>query len=59
MEKTKIFSGKHELCAEAVTTLHFLDIFVRKSKLPRNVLTDHLPVIILNQYEYLSLSVKS
>ncbi|XP_065361019.1 WASH complex subunit homolog 5 [Calliphora vicina] len=52
-------SAKHELCAEAITTLHFLDIFVRKTKLPRNVLSERLPLIILNQYEYLGLSLKS
>ena len=44
---------------EAITTIHFLEIFIRKTKLPRNVLTDRLPVLILNQYEYLGLSLKS
>ncbi|XP_061388167.1 WASH complex subunit homolog 5 [Musca vetustissima] len=52
-------SAKHELCPEAITTLHFLEIFVRLSHLPRSVLTERLPVIILNQYEYLGLSVKN
>ncbi|KAI8126229.1 putative WASH complex subunit strumpellin [Lucilia cuprina] len=52
-------SNKHELCNEAITTLHFLDIFVRKTKLPRQVLSERLPLIILNQYEYLGLSLKS
>uniref|UniRef100_A0A1I8NPM8 WASH complex subunit strumpellin n=2 Tax=Stomoxys calcitrans TaxID=35570 RepID=A0A1I8NPM8_STOCA len=51
--------AKHELCSDVITTLHFLEIFVRKSHLPRSVLTDRLPVIILNQYEYLGLNVKS
>ncbi|XP_075161165.1 WASH complex subunit strump [Haematobia irritans] len=52
-------SAKHELCPEVITTLHFLEMFMRKSQLPRSVLIERLPVIILNQYEYLGLSIKN
>uniref|UniRef100_A0A1A9W7M3 WASH complex subunit strumpellin n=1 Tax=Glossina brevipalpis TaxID=37001 RepID=A0A1A9W7M3_9MUSC len=52
-------SGKNELSAEVVTTLHFMETFTSLCKLPRTVLTEHLPVIILNQYEYLGSSAKT
>ncbi|XP_011207419.2 WASH complex subunit homolog 5 [Bactrocera dorsalis] len=51
-------SAKSELGVEATTALHFLQMFVRLAKLPRTVLTERCPTIILNQFEYLAISNK-
>ncbi|XP_053956653.1 WASH complex subunit homolog 5 [Anastrepha ludens] len=52
-------STKNELCTEATTALHFLEMFIRLAKLPRTVLSESCPAIIVNQIEYLSVSNKT
>ncbi|XP_037938965.1 WASH complex subunit homolog 5 [Teleopsis dalmanni] len=52
-------TAKNELGQELTTIMHFLEVFVRMSKTPRSVLTERIPPIILNQFQYLSINVKS
>ncbi|XP_067646420.1 WASH complex subunit homolog 5 [Eurosta solidaginis] len=52
-------SAKSEIGLEATIVLHFLQIFVRLAKLPRTVLLERCPTIILNQFEFLAASNKN
>lgn len=54
-----ISSAKSEISVEGTTALHFLQMFVRLAKLPRTVLSERCPTIILNQFEYLAVSNKA
>ncbi|XP_036338292.1 WASH complex subunit homolog 5 isoform X1 [Rhagoletis pomonella] len=52
-------STKSEISMEGTTALHFLETFLRLAKLPRSVLSERCPTIILNQFDYLALSNKT
>lgn len=41
-----------------VTTLHFLQSFVRLAQLPLNVLEQRIPNMILSEFEYLATPLK-
>ncbi|XP_047110859.1 LOW QUALITY PROTEIN: WASH complex subunit 5 [Schistocerca piceifrons] len=48
-----ISSKSPEFSAEAATGLHFLEMLVHYSGLPRNTLADHIPEPVLDQYQSL------
>lgn len=51
-------SDKELLGPEVVTTLHFLQSFVRLAQLPINVLEQRIPNMILSEFEYLATPLK-
>lgn len=51
-------SDKELLGPEVVTTLHFLQSFVRLAQLPLNVLEQRIPNMILSEFEYLATPLK-
>lgn len=53
-----ISSDKELLGPEVVTTLHFLQTFVRLAQLPLSVLEQRIPNIILSEFEYLATPLK-
>lgn len=53
-----LYSDKELLGPEVVTTLHFLQSFVRLAQLPLNVLEQRIPNMILSEFEYLATPLK-
>lgn len=51
-------SDKELLGPEVVTTLHFLQSFVRLAQLPLNVLEQRIPNMILSEFQYLATPLK-
>lgn len=47
-------SAKQEIGLECCIMIRYLEEFIRIGKLPRSLLEEHVPLLVLNQFEYLS-----